>query len=291
MPLLHELLLQTSRTFGLAIPLLPAPLRREVTIAYLLFRIADTCEDATRWPSSERRAALADFAALLESPSGERARELAAAWCERPPADHVGYRRLLAHLPDVLAATLELDGPARRIIIQHTRLTAAGMSDYVGRMTDDHRLALRDLLDLRQYCYTVAGLVGELLTELFLLRQPSLQADAGRLRPLARLFGEGLQLVNVLKDAAEDARAGRTYLPASVPRGDVFALARADLQAAEEYVAVLKQHEVDAGVCAFAALSLQLAWATLLRVERDGPGAKLKRSEVAAILQRLAAVR
>ena len=39
---IDRLLVRTSRTFALAIPLLPEPLRREVGVAYLLFRIADT---------------------------------------------------------------------------------------------------------------------------------------------------------------------------------------------------------------------------------------------------------
>ena len=42
---LHDLLERTSRTFALAIPLLPGPLDRAVTVSYLLFRIADTFED------------------------------------------------------------------------------------------------------------------------------------------------------------------------------------------------------------------------------------------------------
>ena len=46
---LEELLVKTSRTFALSIPELPEPTRREVTVAYLLFRVADTLEDATRW--------------------------------------------------------------------------------------------------------------------------------------------------------------------------------------------------------------------------------------------------
>ncbi len=44
---LEELLIKTSRTFALSIPLLPEPTRREVTVAYLLFRIADTLEDGS----------------------------------------------------------------------------------------------------------------------------------------------------------------------------------------------------------------------------------------------------
>ena len=58
---LDDLLEKTSRTFALSIPVLPEPTRREVMIAYLLFRIADTFEDAAHWPPEERIAALADF--------------------------------------------------------------------------------------------------------------------------------------------------------------------------------------------------------------------------------------
>ena len=44
---LQDQLVKTSRTFALAIPLLPQPTARQVTVAYLLFRIADTFEDAS----------------------------------------------------------------------------------------------------------------------------------------------------------------------------------------------------------------------------------------------------
>ena len=45
--LMDHLLEKTSRTFALTVPLLPEPTRCEVTVAYLLFRVADTLEDAT----------------------------------------------------------------------------------------------------------------------------------------------------------------------------------------------------------------------------------------------------
>ena len=45
---LDGLLLKSSRTFALSIPLLPDPTRREVTVAYLLFRIADTFTENLR---------------------------------------------------------------------------------------------------------------------------------------------------------------------------------------------------------------------------------------------------
>ncbi|MGE5413115.1 MAG: squalene/phytoene synthase family protein, partial [Syntrophomonadaceae bacterium] len=65
MPRLEDLLEKTSRTFALSIPVLPEPTRREVTLSYLLFRIADTFEDASHWTPEARIAALDAFEALL----------------------------------------------------------------------------------------------------------------------------------------------------------------------------------------------------------------------------------
>ena len=43
---MDRLLMDTSRTFAMSIPFLEEPLREEVGLAYLLFRILDTFEDA-----------------------------------------------------------------------------------------------------------------------------------------------------------------------------------------------------------------------------------------------------
>ena len=45
---IESLLQKTSRTFALTIPYLPRPIRDEIGVAYLLFRIIDTFEDAVR---------------------------------------------------------------------------------------------------------------------------------------------------------------------------------------------------------------------------------------------------
>ncbi|MEO1513170.1 MAG: squalene/phytoene synthase family protein, partial [Planctomycetota bacterium] len=55
---LDALLQGSSRTFALSIPLMPEPVRRQTTIAYLLFRIADTFEDEPAWSTEEKLAGL-----------------------------------------------------------------------------------------------------------------------------------------------------------------------------------------------------------------------------------------
>ncbi|MEM7480082.1 MAG: squalene/phytoene synthase family protein [Acidobacteriota bacterium] len=282
-PDLDVLLEKTSRTFALSIPLLPEPTRREVTIAYLLFRIADTFEDAAVWPPERRKEALAEFSELLDQPRREQADRLAASWRRAVPSDHAGYLELVAATPTVLKAFEDLSPAAQRIVRHHTLRTARGMADFVDRADASGRLELRTFEDLVDYCYIVAGIVGELLTDLFLLDRPALASLASYLVERAAAFGEGLQLVNILKDSAADAEEGRQFLPDGVSRSQVFTRARTSLVAATEYVRRLQEGGSDRGLVAFTALPVRLAWASLDRVESAGAGAKLTREEVYAL--------
>ena len=280
---LEDLLEKTSRTFALSIPPLPEPTRREVTVAYLLFRIADTLEDATRWPRPRKLAELAAFDALLAAPDSGRTAECSASWVQDPPLDHDGYIELLGEMPTILEAWREFSPAARELVGTHTRRTIAGMAGFVERERDG-LLQLSDIDDLRRYCYAVAGIVGEMLTELFLLDRPKLAPVAGELRRDAAHFGEALQLVNILKDVAGDADEGRRFLPPDVDPGEVFQLARQDLEVAGRYSAVLHEQGAPRGIVEFTLMPVLLAWATLDRVVESGPGAKLTRPEVREIL-------
>jgi farnesyl-diphosphate farnesyltransferase len=284
MPDLDQLLERTSRTFALSIPLLPEPTRREVTLAYLLFRIADTFEDAARWPREQRIAALEDFSRLLEDPTSDTVGRLSRVWVEELPLEHEGYLELLRETPYVLEEFSELSPRGRELVKAHTQRTAHGMAGFVSRTGDDGELRLDDLQDLRDYCYVVAGIVGEMLTELFLLGRDYLTDTGPFLRARARLFGEALQLVNILKDSAFDVKEGRVYLPEQVARDEVFALAREDLEAATEYTLALQRAGAERGLVAFNALPALLAWATLEKVEEEGPGAKISRDQLWSIV-------
>ena len=257
-------------------------------MAYLLFRVADTLEDSSRWSGSRKHDELEQLNGLLEQPSKQAAAELAARWEADPPCEHDGYLELLRELPAVITAEAELSPEAQRLIRSHTQRTIAGMASFVSRERDGV-LQLRDVADLQAYCYAVAGIVGELLTELFLKGRASLQLVAGLLRGDASKFGEALQLVNILKDSTADSTAGRHYLPSAVERSGVFRLARQVLKTAIDYCGALERAEAPRGVLAFTALPVLLARATLDRVERDGPGAKLTRPEVTEIIGRLRA--
>jgi len=285
-PSLEDLLEKTSRTFALSIPVLPEPTRRQVMIAYLLFRIADTFEDAAHWPPERRQEALGEFEALLRDHSPEDARRLSARWVAAGPSPHAGYCELIARVPFVLESFFSLDSDAVSSVRDHVIRSARGMAGFVARSHGD-ALVLKDLEDLKAYCYAVAGIVGEMLTDLFLLKRDLLVPVAASLRERAATFGEALQLVNILKDSSVDLSEGRSFLPTSVPRSEVFALARRDLKTAGDYTLALQNAGAPRGIVEFCALPAELAWATLEKVEAHGPGAKISRLEVFAIKQRV----
>ena len=212
---------------------------------------------------------------------------LAAAWVEGRPCDHDGYLELLAAVPGVLGELHAIRPSRRAAIVRHTLRTSVGMAGFVSSGTEDGSLRLGTLADLRHYCYIVAGIVGELLTELFLDFSPSLERSRQVLLDRAAAFGEGLQLVNILKDADSDAHHGRVYLPPGLDRGEILALARAELDAATEYVHALQSGGAPRGVVGFTALPVLLARATLDRVEHYGAGSSISRSDVAALMGRL----
>lgn len=279
--------LQTSsRTFALTIPLLHEPTRSEVTVAYLLFRVADSLEDSTRWSPRMKHAELQRLARFLEEPSAEEAGALAQAWAADPPLTHAGYVALLADLPTVMSFARTLSREAWSLIAAHTARTCRGMASFVAR-EEGGVLRLKDLDDLRAYCYAVAGIVGEMLTELFLLGRGPWRRIATGIRRDAPIFGEALQLVNIIKDRFTDATEGRHYLPEGIRGEDVVALARRDLEAAVQYCIRLERAGVDRGIVAFTSLPVLLARATLDRLEHLGAGAKLTREEVSSIVGRL----
>src|SRR5436305_4792175 len=74
--------------------------------------------------------------------------------------------------------------------------------------------ALSTADDLDEYAYLVAGCVGEFWTRLCFrhIRKFAIMSEAKMLE-LGRHYGMGLQLINILRDAGPDLRAGRCYFP------------------------------------------------------------------------------
>jgi farnesyl-diphosphate farnesyltransferase len=68
---------------------------------------------------------------------------------------------------------------------------------------------------LDEYTYLVAGCVGEFWTRLCFAHVKNFSdRSEEEMRELGVRYGQGLQLINILRDAGDDLRQGRCYLPA-----------------------------------------------------------------------------
>jgi farnesyl-diphosphate farnesyltransferase len=303
-PFCHEILGEVSRTFALTIPQLPARLKDEVCVAYLICRVADTIEDHETLDQRTRTRLFNLLRALLANPAdGAAWRSFRRLW---PGVAHRGEDRLVAHLPIVLTSFRALSARTRTCIRNCVSEMAFGMARYGRRGTaSDPQFVCRDLDQLENYCHYVAATVGGLLTRLF---HHVFASESGSVRGGApspeilergRRFGLALQMTNVLKDHRRDLDRGLAFLPPDALErdGGEWRISREALRAfltrvlghldeAQRYVLWIPA--AHRGVRLFCLWALHLALRTLLLAATPGasPLPKVSRRELAEIIAR-----
>jgi farnesyl-diphosphate farnesyltransferase len=213
---------EVSRTFALTIPQLPQGLREVVANAYLLCRIADTVEDDPQMTLDAKRYFSDQFVRVLEGDlapmrfSDELYPQLSAQLL-------AAERELVLNTPRVVRITHGFEErqqvPMRRCV----RIMSNGMASF---QENASRAGLADMAAMDSYCYHVAGVVGEMLTDLFCVHDARIAAQRSRLQTLAVSFGQGLQMTNILKDVWEDYARGACWLPRELFDSDEFSLSR-----------------------------------------------------------------
>lgn len=219
---LEDHLLQgVSRTFALSIPELPNALRPVVVNGYLLCRIADTIEDEEALDTGTKSELFEHFAKVVsgESPAAGFVEALAPRLTAiTPAAEH----ELVRHTAQVVASTHGFEDRQREALVRCVRIMCAGMARYSELGRGD---GLADAAALQEYCYIVAGVVGEMLTEIFCAYSTSIEAEREGLQRTTVSFGQGLQMTNILKDVWEDHARGFCWLPRTVFEAHGFDLA------------------------------------------------------------------
>ena len=207
-----RILPHVSRTFALTIPQLPAALRMAVTNAYLLCRIADTIEDEPALPPEQTHAFLERFRAVVagREDAASLAAEVAVRLSDRTLAEE---RDLVVHMARVLNVTGRLSAAQRSAIQRCVDLMCYGMPRFQSTASIK---GLARSVDLDEYCYYVAGVVGEMLTELFCEYSQGAARNRAGMQSLAVSFAQGLQMTNILKDVWEDRSRGACWLPQEV---------------------------------------------------------------------------
>jgi phytoene/squalene synthetase len=271
-----------SRSFALCIPQLEPPFRDHVALAYLLMRVTDTVEDAPFTDKLEQARQFERLRGFLRArPSSAEVDAFAAGF----PGDLVaGERALLGDAFALFEDAHALPAPTRAPMFGAVDRMAAGMAAYALRSP---ALRLVDLEDVTRYCCFVAGLVGEMLGELW-------AAVRGQPAPppaLAYHFGVFLQKVNILKDQREDEAAGRFLVP---DRRELLASLRVHAQGALRYLQALPRSE--RGYRIFCAWSMMMGAATIAHldpvdpVDRTGEAGQSRRADTMQMLARTAEI-
>lgn len=211
----ESLLRPVSRSFYLSIRILPRRLREPVGLAYLLARTTDTVADTAAIPAEARIQTLEKLRSFVAvERDAKQIVDLTEGFVRLQ--QNAAERALIAALPETLAQLDELNAADRDDVRALLQKITSGQSLDLQRFNDPAELrALATSAELDEYTYLVAGCVGEFWTRLCFrrLRNFSRRTEEEMLA-LGKQYGMGLQLINILRDAGADLRAGRCYFPA-----------------------------------------------------------------------------
>ena len=250
---------RVSRSFALVVPWLEDPLQDYIATAYLLCRVLDNIEDCSE-PLSWQTERFAEFAGLLSEPGMAPTR--LGQWDAVPWPGLSADERALMTIDGGLPLWLIYAGfppHVRAILQQWISLMAKGMelvldSGHSAPVVVRGNVKMLATVDAyNDYCYSVAGTVGGMGTELVIDHYGLTGDVAQSLLAGSEACGRALQKTNILKDFAEDLQRRICYLPdewlrriehapldlAGAPNGwieDVIGDVLVDLRSATSYV-------------------------------------------------------
>ena len=251
------ILSSVSRTFALTIPLLPPIIEKIVGNTYLLCRIVDTIEDAAELsPEAKKNLSALFLDVVLERVPVKSFVEP----CLDALKNYSNHDELdlIAHTPTVLRILHTCSSHDQEAVSRCVSIMSEGMSRFHGRQTE---AGLKDLSEFEDYCYVVAGVVGELLTSIFRHYSPQFSKNIQGHENLAIAFGQALQMTNILKDSPEDRARGVSWKPANLSQLDLLQIAYQKLSDSLTYILLIPKEEV--GMRRFCLLAFGLAVLTL----------------------------
>lgn len=165
----------SESNLAFAFAVLPREKRADMRVLYAFCRVVDDIVDDGNLAVDERRRLLGEWRALVKGEAVEARPGL-----EQELVDlqqrHALPKNLLLEIIDGME--MDLNSPVR----------------------------FENFAELKGYCYRSASAVGLASIEIFGYQRE-------RTKDYAELLGYALQLTNILRDVAEDADAGRIYLP------------------------------------------------------------------------------
>lgn len=211
-----SLLKAVSRSFYLSMVWLPPAMRRGIALGYMLARATDSVADTSTAAPGKRAEVLRQMQRAVQGslPADEQEEllrqlrgEMAEAQTRESEATLLRrFGECLAELSEVSDAELLLLRRVLSLIVE-------------GQLWDlsyfDAHEVVESAGETLRYAYLVAGCVGEFWTDLGIATLGAEFCAPARRDIMAQAavrYGQGLQLVNILRDIDEDAARGRVYL-------------------------------------------------------------------------------
>ena len=218
-PLAHTLR-KVSRSLYLSFRVLPDEIRETLALGYLLCRAADSLADTRLLPGQKRLSALEQFRAIFlnQEEGASAAAKIRSEFADRQ--DLPAERLLLDQFPLCLTLWRESPDPekslVRDVVLEVTEGMLTDLRCFSGD-TENEIQALPSAEELDRYCGFIGGAPGVFWSRLCLERLEILQDCPIEEKHIwvtqGRDLGKGLQMVNILRDAASDLRIGRCYFP------------------------------------------------------------------------------
>lgn len=256
-----SMLKKTSRTFFIPISYLDSGLREAVASGYLCMRAIDEIEDHNEL-ADELKVEL-----LLEIYETFKTQDVMETQFILSP-----HRTVLPAVTMQIGKwALLCPSSSADIVYRYISKMALHMAEWVQNGWSIHTEE-----DLDRYTYSVAGMVGEMLSELWFWYDGT-RSDLTK----AIAFGRGLQAVNILRNREEDLKRGVDFFPDGWGYKEMQQYTHRNLQIADSYIAELK----DGPALKFCKIPLALAHATVNLIASGGN--KLTRDAVLKIVNRV----
>ena len=229
---------------------------------YLLCRIVDTIEDAVDL-SPETKQVLSKLfleAVLEKSPVSSFVDPCLDALKNYSNQDELD---LILNTPTVLRILHTCSLRDQVAVSRCISIMSNGMSHFHGKQAEE---GLKDLQEFEEYCYVVAGVVGELLTTIFSNHSPAFAQRIRGHEDLAIAFGQALQMTNILKDSPEDRARGVSWKPASMSQTELLGIAYQKLEDSLRYILLIPKQDI--GMRQFCFLAFGLAVMTLSKIAK-----------------------
>ena len=214
---LDSILEGTSRSFYLSLKQLPAGIRSQISLLYLLARTSDTITDSGQGSLEDRIDALDTFDKFAQGKTSDPPDFSILADMQKIASEG----ELLRSVSDVVGSLGGFSDSDQHSILRCLGIIVSGQNldlrRFHGESSSKGNIAsLSDEDDLDGYAYRVAGSVGEFWTRMSLDHLfKATEDDEVALFANAIRFGKALQMINILRDIPADLRTGRCYIPKS----------------------------------------------------------------------------